>query len=167
MATPTYINAVFSKSEYIGTFFKRNNNLVNLKVNLPPKKDYTYRLTGSDSSTIDLKLVTRNGILDKIYSIKDDRQQDLSNNYIDSTKRKELIERVYVIDNDNKIIYFSERKFDNVVGGRKASVKKEKKEVCGKLRCIYKIHGSRKEHLKYKGQLITVAEYKKLMKAKA
>ena len=165
MATPTYINAVFSKSaEYIGTFFKRNNNLVNLKVNLPPKKDYTYRLTGSDSSTIDLKLVTRNGILEKIYSIEDDRQQDLSNNYIDSIKRKELIERVDVIDNDNKIIYFSERIFDNVVGGRKASVKKE---VCGKLRCIYKIHGSRKEHLKYKGQLITVAEYKKLMNAKA
>jgi hypothetical protein len=39
-----------------------------------------------------------------------------------------------------------------------------KKVVCGKLRCIYKIHGSRKEHLKYKGQLITVAEYKKMMK---
>lgn len=46
-------------------------------------------------------------------------------------------------------------------GGRKASVKKE---VCGKLRCIYKIPGSRKEHLKYKGQLIPVADFKKLMK---
>ena len=45
-------------------------------------------------------------------------------------------------------------------GGRKASVKKE---VCGKLRCIYKIAGSRKEHIKYKGQLIAVADYKKLM----
>ena len=41
-----------------------------------------------------------------------------------------------------------------------------KKEVCGKLRCIYKIHGSRKEHLKYKGRLITVAEYKKMMMKK-
>jgi hypothetical protein len=41
-----------------------------------------------------------------------------------------------------------------------------KKVVCGKLRCIYKIHGSRKEHLKYKGQLITVAEYKKMMMKK-
>ena len=40
-----------------------------------------------------------------------------------------------------------------------------KKEVCGKLRCIYKIPGSRKEHLKYKGRLITVADYKRLMKA--
>lgn len=47
------------------------------------------------------------------------------------------------------------------VGGRKASVKKE---ICGKLRCIYKIPGSRKEHIKYKGRLIAVADYKKLMK---
>jgi hypothetical protein len=55
-------------------------------------------------------------------------------------------------------------------GGRKAKAKNVlkpspvKKVVCGKLRCIYKISGTRKEHLKYKGQLITVAEYKKLMK---
>ena len=41
-----------------------------------------------------------------------------------------------------------------------------KKVVCGKLRCIYKIHGSRKEHLKYKGRLITVSEYKKMMMKK-
>jgi len=46
-------------------------------------------------------------------------------------------------------------------GGSKASVNKE---ICGKLRCIYKIPGSRKEHIKYKGRLIAVADYKKLMK---
>ena len=50
-------------------------------------------------------------------------------------------------------------------GGRK--VLSVKKEICGKLRCIYKIPGSRKEHIKYKGRLITVTEYKKLMKAKS
>jgi len=50
-------------------------------------------------------------------------------------------------------------------GGAKTVVKKTiKKMVCGKLRCIYKIPGSRKEHLKYKGRLITVAKYKELMK---
>ena len=71
-------------------------------------------------------------------------------------------------DADGKIIInenFTEYNRNNIFGGgRKASVKKE---VCGKLRCIYKIPGSRKEHLKYKGQLITVADYKKLMKAKS
>jgi hypothetical protein len=50
-------------------------------------------------------------------------------------------------------------------GGRK--VLSIKKEICGKLRCIYKIPGSRKEHIKYKRRLITVTEYKKLMKAKS
>ena len=47
-------------------------------------------------------------------------------------------------------------------GGRKANP--VKKEICGRLRCIYKISGSRKEHVKHKGSLITVADYKKLMK---
>jgi hypothetical protein len=47
-------------------------------------------------------------------------------------------------------------------GGRKAPI--VKKEINGKLRCIYTIAGSRKEHLKYKGRLIAVADYKKLMK---
>ena len=45
--------------------------------------------------------------------------------------------------------------------GHKAPI--VKKEINGKLRCIYTIAGSRKEHLKYKGRLITVAD-KKLMK---
>jgi hypothetical protein len=76
--------------------------------------------------------------------------------------------------NDEKVLFtkisITNRK-DNVIttyekpstvnGGRKASVKKE---ICGKLRCIYKIPGSRKEHIKYKGRLIAVADYKKLMK---
>jgi len=51
-------------------------------------------------------------------------------------------------------------------GGRKVKPSHVKKQVCGKLRCIYKILGTRKEHLKYKGRLITVAEYKKIMKMK-
>lgn len=51
--------------------------------------------------------------------------------------------------------------YSKTTGGRKVSIKKE---ICGKLRCIYKIPGSRKEHIKYKGRLIAVADYKKLMK---
>jgi hypothetical protein len=46
-------------------------------------------------------------------------------------------------------------------GGSKAYVKKE---ICGKLRCIYKIPGSRKEYIKYKGYLITVPDYKNIKK---
>ena len=40
-----------------------------------------------------------------------------------------------------------------------------KKVVLGKERCIYKVQGSNKEHIKYKGALIPVADYKKLMGA--
>lgn len=54
-----------------------------------------------------------------------------------------------------------EETYLKTTGGRKVSIKKE---ICGKLRCIYKIPGSRKEHIKYKGRLIAVADYKKLMK---
>jgi hypothetical protein len=44
--------------------------------------------------------------------------------------------------------------------------KTAKKEILGKERCIYKKSGDRKEYLKHKGCLITVSEYKKLMKSK-
>lgn len=47
-------------------------------------------------------------------------------------------------------------------GGKKSV----KKELLGKIRCIYKIHGSRKEYVKHKGSLITVTDYKKLMRNK-
>jgi hypothetical protein len=40
-----------------------------------------------------------------------------------------------------------------------------KKLILGKERCIYKVQGSNKEHVKYKGSLIPVADFKKLMKA--
>lgn len=50
--------------------------------------------------------------------------------------------------------------------GGKKSKKLPKKEILGKMRCIYKIPGDRKEYLKHKGKLVTVKEYKELMKAK-
>ena len=49
---------------------------------------------------------------------------------------------------------------ETVYGGKKTS----KKEVLGKMRCIYKIPGDRKEYVKYKGKLITVKDYKMLNK---
>jgi hypothetical protein len=68
------------------------------------------------------------------------------------------LETLFDIEKDKADIYSQD-------GGAKTVVKKTiKKMVCGKLRCIYKIPGSRKEHLKYKGRLITVAKYKELMK---
>ena len=50
--------------------------------------------------------------------------------------------------------------------GGKKSKKQPKKEILGKMRCIYKIPGDHKEYLKHKGKLITVKDYKEIMKAK-
>ena len=50
--------------------------------------------------------------------------------------------------------------------GGKKSKKLPKKEILGKMRCIYKIPGDRKEYVKHKGKLITVKDYKEFMKAK-
>jgi nicotinamidase-related amidase len=64
----------------------------------------------------------------------------------------------------NKLIRNKVKKYDNVV--YIAPKKAHKKEILGKERCIYKKSGDRKEYLKHKGCLITVSEYKKLMKSK-
>ena len=48
----------------------------------------------------------------------------------------------------------------------KAGKKHSKREVLGKTMVIYKIPGDRKEYVKHKGKLITVKDYKELMKAK-
>ena len=56
------------------------------------------------------------------------------------------------------------------LGGGNAKInkitKKSKKSILGKERCIYKIQGDRKEYLRYKGKLIPVKDYKKLMSNK-
>jgi hypothetical protein len=41
-----------------------------------------------------------------------------------------------------------------------------RKEILGKERCIYKKTGDRKEYVKYKSSLITVKDYKKIIKAR-
>jgi hypothetical protein len=51
-------------------------------------------------------------------------------------------------------------------GGSPKIKKTTKKDVLGKERCIYKISGDRKEYVKYKGGLITLKDYKNIMKKK-
>lgn len=51
------------------------------------------------------------------------------------------------------------------MGGR-TNKKRPKKEILGKIMVIYKINGDRKEYVRHKGKLITIKDYKELMKAK-
>lgn len=90
----------------------------------------------------------------------------------------------YRFSNNNSIVYNSYNKgflnnFGNIQsiqykiiqvneqGGGKYSVKTQFKEVLGKKMRIYKIANSRKEHVKYKGDIIRLAEYRKLMEKKS
>ena len=98
------------------------------------------------------------------------------------TVRKEILGKlmkIYKIPNDKKeyvrhkghlitIKQFKEEaKEANHAKPRKPTAKPvakhTKKLILGKERCIYKVQGSKKEHIKYKGALIPVADYKKLM----
>ncbi len=80
---------------------------------------------------------------------------DIHNKFKKNISQDTIDVDIISVEIKHKIEYIHE-------GGRKAPV--VKKEINGRMRCIYKIAGSRKEHLKYKGRLITVADYKKLMK---
>jgi hypothetical protein len=51
-------------------------------------------------------------------------------------------------------------------GGSPKIKRVSKKDILGKERCIYKISGDRKEYVKYKGDLITLKDYKNIMKKK-
>ena len=59
---------------------------------------------------------------------------------------------------------------NDLLGGsmKNKKVKKceKKKVVLGKERCIYKVSGSKKDYMKYKGKLVPVSDYVKSMKKK-
>jgi len=146
------ISLIFSDDKtYYKTFFKKNFQLYK------NYRDYLFVLYGSFTSP-KLKINVTNE-RNQEYDILSVDNEDLSYTE-DNITKVEIYKEVdgkYILDLVGDISYRKR-------GGRKAS---DKKEVCGKLRFIYKIPGTRKEHLKYKGQLITVADYKKLMKTKS
>jgi hypothetical protein len=60
--------------------------------------------------------------------------------------------------------------FGRLTGGAMVNQKvkkcEKKKVVLGKERCIYKVSGSKKDYMKYKGKLVPVSDYVKSMKKK-
>lgn len=148
----------FNKPVTYGVFFKENN-LFKYEGFWLDKNEII--LTGKSGVSVSLRVVKGN-----IYYLHDETLYDLKEKYLTYSSGKENKITNDIITSLKIKNYYSQKVIldanaQGTTGGRKASVKKE---VCGKLRCIYKIPGSRKEHLKYKGQLIPVADFKKLMK---
>jgi hypothetical protein len=69
----------------------------------------------------------------------------------------------------NKLIDCEAQKKNNgeiADGGGRTNKKQPKKKILGKIMCIYKIPGDRKEYVRHKGKRITVKDYKESMKTK-
>ena len=78
-----------------------------------------------------------------------------------------------ILVRDNNTSYQSSREgrqpFAQSRGGmvnQKVKKCEKKKVVLGKERCIYKVSGSKKDYMKYKGELVPVSDYVKSMKKK-
>ena len=130
-------------------------------------KETFEKLLGDDifKELLELELLT-NGILtikdlDDILTTDDLKELKLLLENYEHSELKDLQKLKELYKKDKLLISMLNNVEYHVNGGRKASVKKE---ICGKLRCIYTISGSRKEHVKYKGRLITVADYKRIHK---
>jgi hypothetical protein len=80
----------------------------------------------------------------------------------DYFKTSEHSQHPYVVKN---LVELYELKKSHLGGNSNTEpMKTAKKEILGKERCIYKKAGDRKEYVKHKGNLITVNDYRKLMK---
>jgi len=126
------------------------------------KKDLNeFIITKNFTATVLIELLKHTVLsvkdLDVIFSVENLSELEtlFNNDEIEGLHKSDIDFLMKMIEDDKKSS-----------GGRKVKPSHVKKQVCGKLRCIYKILGTRKEHLKYKGRLITVAEYKKIMKMK-
>ena len=87
--------------------------------------------------------------------------RQVDNSWIDLVTDMNKIEYLVYQTSFNKAL-------EKVGGMKNKKVKKceEKKVVLGKERCIYKVSGSKKDYMKYKGELVPISDYVKSMKKK-
>lgn len=69
--------------------------------------------------------------------------------------------------NERLLGYLLPQCIEKIFGGGSSKKTNKKKNILGRERCIYKKSGDRKEYLKYKGDLITIKEYKNIMRTVA
>jgi hypothetical protein len=147
----TYNNKIFmisasssynNKTFYEKTFYVKINNNKNI----------------DNFDIIDIE--TNEKLNDKLFIVVEEGREYHSG-IVETYKINHNITSIAIINDNEKAENYNKQH-----GGYAKSSKFKTKELLGKLRRIYKIPNSKKEHIKHKGNLITVSEYKAVMKLK-
>ena len=103
--------------------------------------------------------VSRNGIIDNNFIQKYNPMYALKN-------KAEILLNMFNMGDLNRRDLLDVGLIGGGMKNQKVKKCEKKKVVLGKERCIYKVSGSKKDYMKYKGKLVPVSDYVKSMKKK-
>jgi hypothetical protein len=138
----------------------QKDRLVTLQIELNKIKDDLTKIKNIYSADTDFEdEYTKE---DNVKQLQDAELKKLQEQYQQYLREQEDNNR-----KSNQRIFIDRALPKNASTGGSPKIKRvSKKDILGKERCIYKISGDRKEYVKYKGDLITLKDYKNIMKKK-
>ena len=123
------------------------------------KNDEKLKKWETDVNTYNLNYIDKYGL--RIFAIK---------NYYYKINEMLIRPGIRVFPEQKSSTEYDNYKPSQIIGGKNLKVKNNEpkyKEILGKRMKIYKMPDSRKEYVKYKKELISISDYKKLVKLKA
>lgn len=162
--TRTY-KQVFEKYNLLN--YTYDNTIFKLYADSYNKTIYV-RIETNIDNTFDIKTTEKKILNDTLFTVVEIfEHREHGAEWIE--KKNYKFTSIAIINDKEKAIDYNQQQLignHDLNGGYAKSSKFKTKEVLGKLRRIYKIPNSKKEHIKHKGNLITVSEYKAVMKLK-